>query len=264
MSDQSRLVISARLDNVRQACDFVVEAAESAGLDERAIYHCQMAVDESLTNIIEHGYQFKGDDHQIEIACTTRDRAFEIVIIDDSPAFNPLEHQAPDPTSPLDSREPGGWGIYFIRRLMDDVRYRHANARNFLTLVKALPEPPSPSEDETTPADHFPVRQIADHRVVVTPSGRLDSASTPRLEVTLARQLDQGNIWLVVDLHAVEYIASGGLKVLVSAWRRAQDRGGGLILSGLQPRLVEIFEMVGFDMLFQVYPDLDAALASWG
>ncbi len=33
----SRLAIGARLEEVRRACDFVVEAAERAGLDERAI-----------------------------------------------------------------------------------------------------------------------------------------------------------------------------------------------------------------------------------
>jgi anti-sigma B factor antagonist len=60
----------------------------------------------------------------------------------------------------------------------------------------------------------------------------------------------------------VEYIASSGLKVLVSAWRRAHDRGGDVILSGLQPRIIEIFEMVGFDMLFQIFPDLNAAQAA--
>ena len=54
MTDQSRLAISARLEEVRNACDFVVEAAERAGLDERAVYHCQMAVDEIRHAIRDH------------------------------------------------------------------------------------------------------------------------------------------------------------------------------------------------------------------
>ena len=58
----------------------------------------------------------------------------------------------------------------------------------------------------------------------------------------------------------VEYIASSGLKVLVTAWRRARETSGDVVLSGLQPRIIEIFEMVGFDMLFQVFPTLAAAL----
>jgi anti-anti-sigma factor len=262
MSQVSRLVISARLEEVRHACDFVVDAAEAAGLDERAVYHCQMAVDEALTNIIEHGYAFEGSDHEIEVITGIATDQFSITITDDSPAFNPLNHTAPDPGEPLDSREPGGWGIYFIRKLMDDVSYDFSDQRNRLTLYKNLPAA-EPTLAQTVEMDlAFPTRMLDDGAVVISPAGRLDSNTSPLLEKVLAAQLDKGHIWLFVDMVDVEYIASSGLKVLVSAWRRAHDRGGDVILSGLQPRIIEIFEMVGFDMLFQIFPDLNAAQAA--
>lgn len=261
MPEKSRLVIPARLEEVRRACEFVVEAAELAGLDERAVYHCQMAVDETLTNVIEHGYKYRGgEDNEIEVSCRATGDDFLITITDDSPAFNPLEHASPDPSAPLNEREPGGWGIYFIRRLMDDVSYQRSDERNHLTLVKRLPDTaamPAANPDET-----YPLRRLENHAVVVTPSGRLDSNTSARLERVLSAQLHEGVTWLLIDMSAVEYIASSGLKVLVSAWRRARDAGGDLVLAQPQPRIVEILEMVGFDMLFQVYPDLDAALAA--
>jgi serine/threonine-protein kinase RsbW len=260
MYEKSRLVIDARLEEVRRACEFVVEAAEAAGLDERAVYHCQMAVDETLTNVIEHGYSFEESDHTIEVGCVVEEDRFLITIIDDGPAFNPLDHESPDPSAPLDEREPGGWGIYFIRRLMDDVHYERVGVRNHLTLVKSLPE--NARVSEPSPDDSFPVRVLDNHAAVITPSGRLDSNSSARLEKALTVQLQQGTTWLLVDMTAVEYIASSGLKVLVAAWRRARDADGDVVLAGMQPRLVEIFEMVGFDMLFQIYPDLHAALAA--
>jgi anti-anti-sigma factor len=264
MGAVNRLMIPARLDEVRHACDFVVEAAEIAGLDERAVYHCQMAVDEALTNIIEHGFHHEDTDSEIEVVAQTQDAQFCIIIADDSPAFNLLLHEAPDPSAPLDTREPGGWGIYFIRKLMDDVRYEYVDNRNQLTLVKNLPlaETAAVSLDVRDPDDLFPMRAVDDQTVIISPSGRLDSNTSTKLEKTLNIQLQQGSAWLFVDMTAVEYIASSGLKVLVAAWRRAQERAGDVILSGLQPRIVEIFEMVGFDMLFQIFPDLDAALAA--
>ncbi len=260
MPEKSRLVIAARLEEVRHACEFVVEAAEMAGLDERAVYHCQMAVDETLTNVIEHGYSFEGNDKEIEVICTTEADQFVITITDDSPAFNPLEHESPDPSAPLDDREPGGWGIYFIRRLMDEVSYERVGGRNHLSLAKKLPE--NAHVPELDPEDVFPMRSLENHAAVITPAGRLDSNSSVRLEKSLSIQLQQSTTWLLVDMSSVEYIASSGLKVLVSAWRRARDAGGDVVLAGMQPRIVEIFEMVGFDMLFQIYPDLHAALAA--
>ncbi|MCZ7538510.1 MAG: anti-sigma factor antagonist [Anaerolineae bacterium] len=262
MAEMSRLAIPARLEEVRQACDFVVEAAEQTGLDERAVYHCQMAVDEALTNIIEHGFAYHDDGSEIEIACRAEPDRFIVTIADNSPAFNPLLHEAPDPSEPLDSREPGGWGIYFIRKLMDDVTYERADDRNLLTLVKFIaaarrPAPPGSAEEA-----HFPIRVLDALTAVISPAGRLDSSTSLYLEHALEAQLASGRTWLYVDMAAVEYIASSGLKVLVTAWRRAREKGGDVVLSSLQPRLVEIFEMVGFDMLFQVFPDLDSALAA--
>jgi len=263
MGEVNSLSIAARLEEVRDACDFVVRAAESSGLDERAVYHCQMAVDEALTNIIEHGYGYEGADSTIEIRCQTENDRFIITLIDDSPAFNPLEHEAPDPDEPLDSREPGGWGIYFIRRLMNEVSYERENGRNRLTLVKHIAPAGELEAGQGGEAElPFPVRKIESDAVIITPSGRLDSNTSPKLERVLNLMLEEGHIWLFLDMTEVTYIASSGLKILVSAWRRAQDQKGDVLLSGLQPRIVEIFEMVGFDMLFKIFPTLEAALAA--
>lgn len=261
MPEVSRLVIPARLDNVRHACDSVVEAAETTGLDERAVYHCQMAVDEALTNIIEHGYALEGDDHSIEVITAVSPGTFLITITDDSPAFNPLEHEAPDPDEPLDSREPGGWGIYFIRRLMDDVTYQRVDNTNQLILAKNFTE--TGAEDaQADDAQPYPVRTLDAMTAIVSPAGRLDSNTSQQLEQVLNAQLQMGVVWLFVDMSDVEYIASSGLKVLVAMWRRARESNGDVILSNLQPRIIEIFEMVGFDMLFQIFADLDSALAT--
>ncbi|WP_119066763.1 anti-sigma factor antagonist [Aggregatilinea lenta] len=262
MADVNCLEIAARLDDVRLACDMVVDAAESAALDERAVYHCQMAVDEALTNIIEHGYAYETDGNAIEVCCTVEHDRFVITITDDSPAFNPLGHTAPDPSEPLDTREPGGWGIYFIRKLMDDVSYARVNDHNQLVLIKNRPLADAvPSAGVASGIEEaFASRVLDNGAVVIWPNGRLDSNTSPVLEQVLNAHLQRGHYWLFVDLAGVEYIASSGLKILVSAWRRANEHNGDLVLSGLQPRIIEILEMVGFDMLFQIFPDLDDAL----
>jgi anti-sigma B factor antagonist len=84
--------------------------------------------------------------------------------------------------------------------------------------------------------------------------GRLDHETTPQLQSTLFDLLDQGHHQLVVDLSETSYINSGGLRVLLSAWRRARQGQGDLFLCGLNARLTEIFEMAGFDRVFQIYP----------
>jgi anti-anti-sigma factor len=90
-------------------------------------------------------------------------------------------------------------------------------------------------------------------------SGRVDQSQTPQLEASLAHLLGAGHKFLIVDLSHANYINSGGLRCLVSAWRKAHLQDGDLILCGLTDRLQEIFGMIGFDNVFQIFSDFETA-----
>lgn len=131
----SRMVVPARYDRIKQICSFVVDAAEMAGLDESAVFHCQIAVDEACTNIIEHGYVGE-DKGQIEVVCHVSPGALKIELIDQAPPFDIT--QVPDPQfSPsIEETTVGGLGIYFMKKMMDEVSFEHKNGTNRLVLVK--------------------------------------------------------------------------------------------------------------------------------
>ncbi|VAW39395.1 hypothetical protein MNBD_CHLOROFLEXI01-1163 [hydrothermal vent metagenome] len=94
---------------------------------------------------------------------------------------------------------------------------------------------------------------------IVAINGRLDQTLTPILEQHLTALLDEQHAQLIVDLSQASYINSGGLRTLVTGWRKARQQKGNLVLCGLNGRLQEIFSMVGFDQLFQTYPTRQAA-----
>jgi anti-sigma B factor antagonist len=98
---------------------------------------------------------------------------------------------------------------------------------------------------------------------LVSVSGRLDQTQTPDLEAQLNALLDQGHDRIVIDLNDVNYINSGGLRCLVTAWRKANRSGGNVVLTGLRSRVYDVFSMVGFDKVFDVYPDHKLAAESW-
>lgn len=139
ITNEPRLSIPAELAGLAVACEFVIFHAENAGLDDEAIYHCRLSVEEIFTNIVEHGYV--GDEPGvIDIICCTTDREFMINIIDDAPPFDPLSLPNPDPSVPLWERQGGGWGIYFVKKFMDEVEYHYQAGRNYLVMKKRLPE----------------------------------------------------------------------------------------------------------------------------
>jgi len=130
------LKISGLIENIRLACDFVSEVAEEAGFSDDAVFHCNLAVEEICTNIVEHGYGHDGAAKFIDISCMLDTDLLTIVIADDAESFNPLSLSDPDPNTPLWEREGGGWGIYFVKQYMNDIRYELNDGRNHLILEK--------------------------------------------------------------------------------------------------------------------------------
>jgi serine/threonine-protein kinase RsbW len=135
---ETRIVVPARYDRIKQLSDFVVEAARSAGLDESSVFHCQIAVDEACTNIIEHGYEGE-DKGQIEIICHIEPGELTIELFDEAQAFDVTQVPDPQLDKALDDMTIGGLGVYFMKKTMNEVAFENKNGRNHLTLVKRNP-----------------------------------------------------------------------------------------------------------------------------
>ncbi len=116
--------------------DFIVAQAEEAGFSPNDVYAIQTAVDEACANIIDHAYG--GEDiGDIEISVKTLKNGLQIVLQDKGEPFDPDEVPAPDTSSPLEIRKERGLGVFFMRKLMDDVKFQFSSERgNTLTLIK--------------------------------------------------------------------------------------------------------------------------------
>jgi anti-sigma B factor antagonist len=101
------------------------------------------------------------------------------------------------------------------------------------------------------------------HIVLISPQGRLDAAGARPLEAELTQHLTAGDTRLLVDLEKTRYISSDGLRALLAAQKLAKKQGGALKLCCLSGRLVEIFEMSGFDRVFEIFEDRDQAERSF-
>lgn len=95
-----------------------------------------IAVDESVTNVVVHGYGPSGG--WIEVSVSRTADQVTIRIRDRAPIFDPTRLAAPDLTVGLDQRAPGGLGIHLARSSMDGMIHRAMGDGNELTLVKAL------------------------------------------------------------------------------------------------------------------------------
>lgn len=102
---------------------------------------------------------------------------------------------------------------------------------------------------------------------ILTPAGRIDHASADAFQAVLQPYLDQcrdGRDSIVLDMHGLEYISSVGLRVLMMASRQAKAQHGRIVVAGLTPLVREVFEISRFNLVFDMFDDVPAALAGMG
>jgi serine/threonine-protein kinase RsbW len=129
-------VFPGRYQSLASISEFIFRAAQRAGLDSKATYAVQMAVDEACTNIIEHAY---GGEGKGTITCSVGidPTSLTIQLEDQGKPFNPKKIKNPNTHLPLSRRKEGGLGLFFIRQYMDEVRFEFsAGQGNRLIMVK--------------------------------------------------------------------------------------------------------------------------------
>ena len=130
-----KIKVLATLANLERMIGFTISFAETQGFDKEVLGQIRLACEEALVNVIKYAYP--GGEGTVEISCdNAADGGIEIEISDAGIPFNPLSLPAPDTTLAIEQRKIGGLGIFMIRKIMNDVKYRRDNGRNILTLTK--------------------------------------------------------------------------------------------------------------------------------
>lgn len=81
--------------------------------------------------------------------------------------------------------------------------------------------------------------------MTVKPEGRMDSATSPEVDVRIKAE-SEGIMELILDLEKVEYISSGGLRVLLACEQEMENRGGSMKVLHVNEYIRDVFELTGF------------------
>jgi len=87
---------------------------------------------------------------------------------------------------------------------------------------------------------------------ILMPHGRLDAAGVRPFEAELSEHLAAGRLHLLVDMSQVSYVSSVGLRMFLTAMRKARRQGGALKLCNLNERVLQVFKLAGFDRVLSL------------
>src|SRR5256885_5987736 len=92
--------------------------------------------------------------------------------------------------------------------------------------------------------------------------GEIDLHVSPEVAESLRTMIEKKPKVLVIDLAKVTYLDSSGLAVLIEGMQNVQEYGGKIALANVQESVQHIFDIARLDQVFQIFPDVDSALAA--
>lgn len=103
--------------------------------------------------------------------------------------------------------------------------------------------------------------QLADGVEKIVLAGRMDSAGTQAIDFQFTALTTTRPAQIVVDFSQVSFLASIGIRTLISSARALARRGGRMVLASPQPLVEDVLRLGGIDTLIPVYSDVASACA---
>jgi len=97
---------------------------------------------------------------------------------------------------------------------------------------------------------------------VVALEGQLDTYTAPQVEAAIGKIIAEGAMMIVLDCQKLSYISSAGLSTLVEAQGQLSAKDGKLVAAAMPPAIRNVFDILGFSQIIQVYDSVKDALAA--
>lgn len=95
------------------------------------------------------------------------------------------------------------------------------------------------------------------------PKGFINAHTVRLFESEIQKALQQRRFKIVVNCSGLAYIASAGLGAIMGAIEEIRGNGGDLRLAGLNETVLNIFEILGFNHLYRIFPSEMEAIMSF-
>jgi anti-sigma B factor antagonist len=102
-------------------------------------------------------------------------------------------------------------------------------------------------------------RNTAGDLTILALNGFLDAHTAPDFENSVQQELDAGHVRLIADCANLTYISSAGLGVFMTFIEEIRAAGGDLKICNLTPKVAQVFEILGFQSIFDIVPTVDEA-----
>ena len=102
------------------------------------------------------------------------------------------------------------------------------------------------------------------HCDLLTVTGRVDSATAPKLSEAFEALHSDNRFKVVLDLAGTEYMSSAGFRALIAAQKTCKRYNRGEVVLANVPKIIhEALELTGMTSLFRMFNDVTTAVGSF-
>lgn len=106
----------------------------------------------------------------------------------------------------------------------------------------------------------FTKEKAAGFIIIIALDGRIDAITTDEIQKQIISLINRGNKFLIIDFKAVSYLASAGLRLLVTIYQTIKAVNGQLALCGASPDINNIFQLTGLTSKIAIYQTREEAI----
>jgi anti-sigma B factor antagonist len=91
--------------------------------------------------------------------------------------------------------------------------------------------------------------------VILYLEGFLDAHTSVELEKSFEKLIDKKKFRIIVNFEKLSYISSAGLGVFMAYIETVRNNSGDIKLCKMSDKIYNIFDMLGFPILFEIYKE---------
>jgi anti-sigma B factor antagonist len=95
---------------------------------------------------------------------------------------------------------------------------------------------------------------------VINLKGFLDAHTAPTLENNFTQLIENNRFKIVVNFEDLAYISSAGLGVFMAYVENIRDNKGDIKLTNMSDKVFNIFDLLGFPLLYEIYKKEEEAI----
>ena len=92
---------------------------------------------------------------------------------------------------------------------------------------------------------------------------KINALITDEIRDSINKMFETSNSKVIIDLSGVKYIDSSGFGCFISIFKTARNNYGILKFAKPEPAIMDLFETLHLNTVFQIYDDLDACVRSF-